>query len=66
MATRRKVTNEGIRKAFHSIGTKHPDKVFTANDVIRFVAKRVSRSFVATARRLHKLGLINTKTARSR
>jgi uridine kinase len=41
-------------------------KVFAETNSIVKTARRISRSYVATARRLHRLGLVNTKTARSR
>lgn len=62
MATRRKVTDAGIAKAYAAVNKPE----LSRNEVIHLVAKRVSRSFVATARRLNKVGLVNTKTARSR
>lgn len=61
---RRKVTDATLTKSFGAIRAKNPLAI--SHDVIRLVAKRVSRSFVATARRLNKLGLVNTKTSRSR
>jgi molybdenum-dependent DNA-binding transcriptional regulator ModE len=53
-ARRNKISNAFIEKAFRSTGT------------IKGTAKRVGMSYVGAARRLFKLGLADTLTARSR
>jgi hypothetical protein len=55
MATRHnKISDAFVVKSFHATGT------------IKGTAKRVGMSYVGIARRLFKLGLVDTKTARSR
>ena len=54
MAGRRKVSADFVRKVFEKTRS------------IAETAQRTGRSYVATARRLHRLGLVNTKTSQSR
>lgn len=54
MSARRKVSATAVRKAWNELKS------------ISLVAKRTSRSYTATARRLFRLGLISTATGRSR
>ena len=54
MAGRRKVSAEFVAK------------VYAQTKSVVETARKTGRSYVATARRLNRLGLLNTKTAKSR
>jgi hypothetical protein len=54
MPVKRKVSQDAVRKAWGELNS------------ISLVAKRTSRSYTATARRLFRLGLVNTATGRTR
>lgn len=54
MAGKRKVSAEFVAKVYAKTGS------------VAATARKTGRSYVATARRLNRLGVLNTKTAQSR
>jgi hypothetical protein len=54
MPVKRKVSQDAVRKAWDELKS------------ISLVAKRTSRSYTATARRLFRLGLVDSATGRTR